>query len=46
MVDNIHHMLDPLVTVKVVLEVDLPNSAARTFRWVVNEFQPPRNPPE
>jgi phenylacetate-CoA ligase len=46
LVDNIHHLVDPLVAVKVVLKDDLPNTAAGKFRWVVNEFHPPRNAPE
>ncbi len=46
LVDNIHHLVDPLVAVKVVLKDDLPNTAAGKFRWVVNEFRPPRNAPE
>ena len=46
LVDNIHQLVDPHVVVKVVLKDDLPNTAAGKFRWVVNEYQPPGNPPE
>jgi phenylacetate-CoA ligase len=46
LVDNIHHLVDPLVAVKVVLKDDLPDTAAGKFRWVVNEYHPPRTPPE
>lgn len=41
LVDNIHHLVDPHVAVKVVLKGDLPVSAAGKFRWVVNEFERP-----
>jgi hypothetical protein len=47
-VDNILHLVDPDVFVKIVLKDDLPNTAAGKFRWVVNEYQPgpKRNRPE
>jgi phenylacetate-CoA ligase len=44
LVDNIRHLVDPLVAVKIVLKDDLPNTAAGKFRWVVNEYRP--EPPE
>lgn len=43
LIDNIHRLVDPHVSVKVVLKDDLPNTAAGKFRWVVNEYQPPGN---
>jgi phenylacetate-CoA ligase len=48
LVDNIHHLVDPDVFVKIVLKDNLPNTAAGKFRWVVNEYQPgpKRNRPE
>jgi phenylacetate-CoA ligase len=45
LVDNIHHLVDPHVAVKIVLKEDLPNTAAGKFRWVVNEYEPERSPP-
>ena len=39
LVDNIHHLVDPVVAVKIVLKDDLPNTAAGKFRWVVNEYR-------
>jgi phenylacetate-CoA ligase len=48
LVDNVHHLVDPDVFVKIVLKDDLPNTAEGKFRWVVNEYQPgpKRNRPE
>jgi phenylacetate-CoA ligase len=43
LVDNIHQLVDPHVAVTVVLRDDIPSTAAGKFRWVVNEFDPPRN---
>jgi phenylacetate-CoA ligase len=43
LVDNIHQLVDPHVAVTVVLKDDIPTTAAGKFRWVVNEFDPPRN---
>lgn len=40
LVDNIRHLVDPVVAVKIVLKDDLPNTAAGKFRWVVNEYRP------
>jgi phenylacetate-CoA ligase len=44
LVDNIHHLVDPVVAVKIVLKDDLPNTAAGKFRWVVNELKPECKP--
>jgi phenylacetate-CoA ligase len=40
LVDNIHRLVDPDVSVKIVLRDDLPTTPAGKFRWVVNECQP------
>lgn len=45
LVDNIHRLADPHVAVKVVLKDELPNSSAGKFRWVVNEYHPPKDHP-
>ena len=39
LLDNIRELVDPTVTVKVVLREELPDTAAGKFRWVVNEWQ-------
>ena len=37
LVDNIHHLVDPDVSIDVVLKADLPNTKEGKFRWIVNE---------
>ena len=41
LLDNIHCMVDPGVSVDIVLKDALPNTAAGKFRWVVNEMHAP-----
>ena len=41
LVDNIHKLVDPGVSVEVVLKEEIPCTASGKFRWVVNECSRP-----
>ncbi len=45
LVDNVRTLVDPGVTVDVVLTDDLPSTASGKFRWVVNEWKAARPQP-